>query len=193
MHSTEGSRDPALVGTLGGVLVFASDTPSAEPNAAFCIGLAGETGAFKCLTPSTSSPARSGVFLCRGARHKHGGAWLASHVDMRAGALGLYAASRCLRRRKAGIVSGSSRWRTDRRRAVAIATLPARHAILDVIGCFLTNRCQIEKLLFYGYVFGRFGKLPIFGCFVPKIISPIHVASRLQQLPEGAGGHSTTG
>jgi hypothetical protein len=29
-----------------------------------------------------------------------------------------------------------SRWRTDRRRAVAIATLPARHAILDVIGCF---------------------------------------------------------
>src|SRR6266480_1773634 len=27
MHSTEGSRDPALVGTLGGVLVFASDTP----------------------------------------------------------------------------------------------------------------------------------------------------------------------
>ena len=145
------------------------------------------------VSPSTSSPARNGVFLCRGARHKHGGAWLASHVDMRAGALGLYAASRCLRRRKAGIVSGSSRWRTDRRRAVAIATLPARHAILDVIGCFLTNRCQIEKLLFYGYVFGRFGKLPIFGCFVPKIISPIHVASRLQQLPEGAGGHSTTG
>jgi hypothetical protein len=71
--------------------------------------------------------------------------------------------------------------------------LPARHPILDVIGCFLTNRCQIEKLLFYGYVFGRFGKLPISGCFVAKIISPIHVASRLQQLPEGAGGHSTTG
>src|SRR5215211_5808789 len=42
-------------------------------------------------------------------------------------------------------------------------------------------------------VFGRFGKLPIFGCFVPKIISPIDAASRLQQLPEGAGGHSTTG
>jgi hypothetical protein len=71
------------------------------------------------------------------------------------------------------------------RGAIDIDTLPARHAILDVIGCFLTNRCQIEKLLFYGYVFGRFGKLPIFGCFVPKIISPIHVASRL--LPEGAG------
>jgi hypothetical protein len=84
------------------------------------------------------------------------------------------------------------RWRTDRRRVDAIATLPARHPILDVIGCFLTNRCQIEKLLFYGYVFGRFGKLPIFG-FVPKIISPIHVAFRLQQLPEGADGHSTTG
>jgi hypothetical protein len=57
--------------------------------------------------------------------------------------------------------------------------LPAWHAILDIIGCFLTNRCQIEKLLFYGYVFGRFGELPIFGCFVPKIISPIHVASRV--------------
>jgi hypothetical protein len=57
-----------------------------------------------------------------------------------------------------------------------MARLAARHAILDVIGCLLTNRCQIEKLLFYGYVFGRFGKLPIFGRFVPQIISPIHVA-----------------
>jgi hypothetical protein len=27
--------------------------------------------------------------------------------------------------------------------------LAARHAILGVIGCLLTNRCQVEKLLFY--------------------------------------------
>jgi hypothetical protein len=36
---------------------------------------------------------------------------------------------------------------------LALCTWPwlaARHAILDVIGCLLTNRCQVEKLLFYG-------------------------------------------
>ena len=26
----------------------------------------------------------------------------------------------------------------------------AEHTILDVIGCLLANRCQVEKLLFYG-------------------------------------------
>jgi hypothetical protein len=57
-----------------------------------------------------------------------------------------------------------------------MARLAARHTILDVIGCLLTNRCQVEKLLFYGLVFSRFGKLPIFGRFVPQIIGPIHVA-----------------
>jgi hypothetical protein len=31
-----------------------------------------------------------------------------------------------------------------------MARLAARHTILDVIGCLLTNRCQVEKLLFYG-------------------------------------------
>ena len=35
----------------------------AEPNAALCIGVEGETGAFKCLTPSTLSPARPGLFF----------------------------------------------------------------------------------------------------------------------------------
>jgi hypothetical protein len=30
--------------------------------------------------------------------------------------------------------------------------------------------------LFYGWVFSRFSKLPIFGRFVPQIIGPIHVA-----------------
>ena len=69
--------------------------------------------------------------------------------------------------------------------------LADRHAILDVIGRLLTNRCQVEKLLFYGYVFSRFGKLPIFGRFVPQIISPIHVAA--SSTPEDAGGHSRTG
>ena len=29
-----------------------------------------------------------------------------------------------------------------------MARLAARHTILDVIGCLLTNRCQVEKLLF---------------------------------------------
>jgi len=57
-----------------------------------------------------------------------------------------------------------------------MARLAARHTILDVIGCLLTNRCQVEKLLFYGLVFSRFGKLPIFGRFVPQIIGSIHVA-----------------
>ena len=28
------------------------------------------------------------------------------------------------------------------------ARLPARHAILDIIGCLLANRCQVKKLLF---------------------------------------------
>jgi hypothetical protein len=58
-----------------------------------------------------------------------------------------------------------------------MARLAARHTILDVIGYLLTNRCQVEKLLFYGLVFNRFGKLPIFGRFVPQIIGPIHVAA----------------
>jgi hypothetical protein len=57
-----------------------------------------------------------------------------------------------------------------------MARLAARHTILNVIGCLLTNCCQVEKLLFYGLVFSRFGKLPIFGRFVPQIIGPIHVA-----------------
>jgi hypothetical protein len=40
-------------------------------------------------------------------------------------------------------------------------------------------------------IFSRFGKLPIFGCFVPQIISPIHVAP--SSTPEDVGDHSTTG
>jgi hypothetical protein len=42
-------------------------------------------------------------------------------------------------------------------------------------------RCQVEKLLFYGRVFSRFGKLPIFGRFVPQIIGPIHRSISSQQ------------
>ena len=34
-----------------------------EPNAALCIGVEGETGGFKCLTPSPSSPAGAGLFF----------------------------------------------------------------------------------------------------------------------------------
>jgi hypothetical protein len=69
--------------------------------------------------------------------------------------------------------------------------LPSRHTILDVVGCLLANRCQVEQLLLYRWVFGPFGKLPILGRFVPQIISPIHVAPKLQHLPEVAGGRST--
>ena len=70
-----------------------------------------------------------------------------------------------------------------------MARLAARHTILDVIGCLLTNRCQVEKLLFYGLVFSRFGKLPIFGRFVPQIISPIHMAPMVQEDFERLRGH----
>jgi hypothetical protein len=72
-----------------------------------------------------------------------------------------------------------------------MARLAARHTILDVIGCLLTNCCQIEKLLFYGLVFSRFSKLPIFGRFVPQIIGPIHVHP--VSTDEDTAGHSTTG
>src|SRR5262249_41020692 len=65
--------------------------------------------------------------------------------------------------------------------------LPAWHTILDVIGCLLTNRCQLEKLLLYGWVFGRFGKLPILGRLVPQIIGPIHAAPSSTYLV-GSGG-----
>ena len=66
-----------------------------------------------------------------------------------------------------------------------MARLAARHTILDVIGCLLTNCCQIEKLLFYGLVFSRFSKLPIFGRFVPQIIGPIHVAPSFHRRRHG--------
>ena len=87
--------------------------------------------------------------------------WLSSSV--RSGAV-LYARRSCTGR----WLRPSSTYR--------MARLAARHTILDVIGCLLTNRCQVEKLLFYGSVFSRFGKSPIFGRFVPQIIGPIHVA-----------------
>src|SRR5207248_3275352 len=51
---------------------------------------------------------------------------------------------------------------------------PTWHTVLDIIGDLLTNRCQVEKLLFYRQVLSRFGKLPKLYRFVPKIISPIH-------------------
>ena len=35
-------------------------------------------------------------------------------------------------------------------RPSSMAGLAARHTILDVVGCLLANRCQVEKLLFYG-------------------------------------------
>jgi hypothetical protein len=54
---------------------------------------------------------------------------------------------------------------------------PTWHTVFDIIGDLLTNRCQVEKLLFYRRVLGRFGKLPKLYRFVPKIISPIHATN----------------
>jgi hypothetical protein len=34
-----------------------------EPNAVLCIGAEGETGDFKCLTPSALAPPGAGLFL----------------------------------------------------------------------------------------------------------------------------------
>ena len=47
-----------------------------EPNAAFCIGVEGETGAFKCLTPSTLSRRRRGAFLSEALGTPPGGSFL---------------------------------------------------------------------------------------------------------------------
>jgi hypothetical protein len=55
----EGSRDPVRgTHTPGGVLVLARNRMWCV-----CIGVEGETGAFKCLTLSTLSPARPGLFF----------------------------------------------------------------------------------------------------------------------------------
>jgi len=60
------------------------------------------------------------------------------------------------------------------REPVHFKRLPACQTILNVIGNFLADGCQVEQFLFAEDIFGFFGKLPIHRRLVPKIIIPIH-------------------
>src|SRR5258708_38815216 len=70
-----------------------------------------------------------------------------------------------------------------RAESASIDSLSSWYTILYIICYILTNHCQVEKILFYGWVFGLFGKLPILGRFVPQVITPIHAAPRLTKRP----------
>src|SRR6266478_1290418 len=86
-----------------------------------------------CATLMASTIVRSE--LMKGTQ----GFWRSSYVaesSVRSGAV-LYARRSC-----------TGRWL--RQVALRMARLAARHTILEVIGCLLTNRCQVEKFLFYG-------------------------------------------
>ena len=71
-----------------------------------------------------------------------------------------------------------------RAESASIDSLSSWYTILYIICYILTNHCQVEKILFYGWVFGLFGKLPILGRFVPQVITPIHAAPRLTSVLE---------
>jgi hypothetical protein len=53
--------------------------------------------------------------------------------------------------------------------------LPAREMILDIIGDLFTHGGQLKHLVFDDRIVSLLGKLPILGCFVPEIVSPVHV------------------
>jgi hypothetical protein len=53
---------------------------------------------------------------------------------------------------------------------------PSGHAVLNIVGNFLANRRQFEELVPAQCVFGLFGQLSVFCCFVPKIVVEIHTA-----------------
>jgi len=53
--------------------------------------------------------------------------------------------------------------------------LPAREAVLDIIGDLFAYGRQLKHLFFDHRIVSLLGKLPIPGCFVPKIVSPFHV------------------
>jgi hypothetical protein len=69
-------------------------------------------------------------------------------------------------------------WRPDYAVAIGL-TLPACLTILDVISDLLADGCQIEELLLDKGIFGLFGKLPIHGRLLPKIVIPVHASSCL--------------
>jgi hypothetical protein len=69
--------------------------------------------------------------------------------------------------------------------ATVVSFSPTWHTVLDIVGDLLTNRCQVEELLFYRRVFCRFGKLPKLCRFVPKIIGPIHATRTMFEGSDG--------
>jgi hypothetical protein len=69
--------------------------------------------------------------------------------------------------------------------ATVVSSSPTWHTVLDIVGDLLTNRCQVEELLFYRRVFCRFGKLPKLCRFVPKIIGPIHATRTMFEGSDG--------
>jgi hypothetical protein len=53
--------------------------------------------------------------------------------------------------------------------------LSACEMVLDIIGDLFTHRRQLKHLVFDDRIVSLLGKLPILGCFVPEIVSPVHV------------------
>jgi hypothetical protein len=53
--------------------------------------------------------------------------------------------------------------------------LPACEMVLDVIGDLFTHGCQLKHLVFDDRIVSLLGKLPILDCFVPEIVTPVHV------------------
>jgi hypothetical protein len=54
--------------------------------------------------------------------------------------------------------------------------LPACEMVLDIVGDLFTHGRQLKHLVFDDRIVSLLGKLPILGCLVPEIVSPIHVA-----------------
>ena len=52
--------------------------------------------------------------------------------------------------------------------------LPACETVLDIIGDLFTHGRQLKHLVFDDRIVSLLGKLPILGCFVPEIVSPVH-------------------
>jgi hypothetical protein len=53
--------------------------------------------------------------------------------------------------------------------------LPAREMVLDIIGYLFTHGCQLKHLVLDDRIVSLLGKLPILDCFVPEIVTPVHV------------------
>jgi hypothetical protein len=53
--------------------------------------------------------------------------------------------------------------------------LPACEMVLDIIGNLFTHGRQLKHLVFDDRIVSLLGKLPILDCFLPEIVSPVHV------------------